>query len=90
MCRLEKEVTFLEEVKRDLDNRIAAFNQAIESNNATITDLRLQLDNTSMEKVGSECAIWTSCLILLTDRVCSKTCSTEHGQQSGFRLQHSG
>ena len=52
MCRLEKEVTSLEEVKRDLDNRIIASDQIIESHNAVIADLRLQLDNTNMEKVG--------------------------------------
>ena len=52
MCRLEKEVTSLEEVKRDLDNRIVALDQIIESLNATIADLRHQSDKTNLEKVG--------------------------------------
>ena len=53
VCRLEKEVTFLEEAKRDLDNRQVASDQTLQSHNAIIADLRLQLDNINMEKVGS-------------------------------------
>ena len=52
VCQLEKEVTSLEEVKQELDNRIIASDQTLQSHNAVIADLRLQLDNTSMEKVG--------------------------------------
>ena len=52
VCRLEKEVTSLEEVKRDLDSKIIASDQTLQSHNAVIADLRLQLDNTNMEKVG--------------------------------------
>ena len=52
MCRLEKEVTSLEEAQRDLDSRKAASDQTLQSHNAVIADLRLQLDNTIMEKVG--------------------------------------
>ena len=55
---MEKEVTSLEEVKRDLDNRIIASDQIIESHSAVIADLRLQLDNTNMEKVGSGMCHW--------------------------------
>ena len=53
VCRLEKEVTSLEEAQRDLDNRQVVSDQTLQSHNATIADLRLQLDNTNMEKVGS-------------------------------------
>ena len=53
VCRLEKEVTSLEEAQRDLDNRQVASDQTLQSHNAVIADLRLQLDNTNMEKVGS-------------------------------------
>ena len=60
VCRLEKEVTSLEEVKRDLDSRIIASDQTLQSHNAVIVDLRLQLDNTNMEKVGSGMCCWTS------------------------------
>ena len=60
VCRLEKEVTSLEEVKRDLDSRQAASDQTLQSHNAVMADLRLQLDNTNMEKVGSGVyIIWT-------------------------------
>ena len=52
MCRLETEVTALEEVKCDLDNRKAASDQTLQSHSAVIADLRLQLDSTNMEKVG--------------------------------------
>ena len=52
VCRLEKEVTSLEEARRDLENRIVALDQIIESLNATIADLRHQLDKTNVEKVG--------------------------------------
>ena len=52
VCRLEKEVTSLEEARRDLQNRIVALDQIIESLNATIADLRHQLDKTNVEKVG--------------------------------------
>ena len=88
MCRLEKEVRSLEEAKRDLDNRIIASDQTLQSHSAVIADLRLQLDNTNMEKVGSGMCSWTSCLILVTNggRGCSKVGSTEHGQQLGDRL----
>ena len=55
---MEKEVTSLEEVKRDLDSRQVASDQIIESHNAVIADLRLQLDNTNMEKVGSGMCLW--------------------------------
>ena len=44
VCRLEKEVTSLEEVKRDLDSRIIVSGQTLQSHNAVIADLRLQLD----------------------------------------------
>ena len=44
VCRLEKEVTSLEEAKRDLDNRQVASDQTLQSHNAVIADLRLQLD----------------------------------------------
>ena len=60
MCRLEKEVTSLEEAQRDLDNRQVASDQTLQSHNAVIADLRLQLDNTNMEKVGSGMCCWTS------------------------------
>ena len=53
VCRLEKEVTSLEEAQRDLDNRQVVSDQTLQSHNATIADLRLQLDSTNMEKVGS-------------------------------------
>ena len=53
VCRLEKEVTSLEEAKRDLDNKQVASDQTLQSHNAVIADLRLQLDNINMEKVGS-------------------------------------
>ena len=49
---LEDEATSLEEAKRDLENRIVALDQIIESLNATIADLRHQLDKTNVEKVG--------------------------------------
>ena len=52
VCRLEKEVMSLEEVKRDLDSRIIVSDQTLQSHNAVIADLRLQLDNTNTEKVG--------------------------------------
>ena len=52
VCRLEKEVTSLEEAKRDLDSRIIVSDQTLQSHNAVIADLRLQLDSTNMEKVG--------------------------------------
>ena len=55
---MEKEVTSLEEIKRDLDSRQVASDQIIESHNAVIVDLRLQLDNTNMEKVGSGMCLW--------------------------------
>ena len=58
MCRLEKEVTSLEEVKRDLDSRIIVSDQTLQSHNAVIADLRLQLDNTHMEKVGCGMCHW--------------------------------
>ena len=48
MCRLEKEVTSLEEVKRDLDSRQVASDQTLQSHNAVMADLRLQLDNLSL------------------------------------------
>ena len=67
VCRLEKEVTFLEEAKRDLDNKQVASDQTLQSHNAVIADLRLQLDNTNMEKVESGMCSWTSCLILVTN-----------------------
>ena len=60
VCRLEKEVTSLEEAQRDLDNRQVASDQTLQSHNAVIADLRLQLDNTNMEKVGSGLCCWTS------------------------------
>ena len=60
VCRLEKEVTSLEEVKRDLDSRIIVSDQTLQSHNAVIADLRLQLDNTNMEKVGNGMCCWTS------------------------------
>ena len=60
VCRLEKEVTSLEEAKRDLDSRIIASDQTLQSHNAVIADLRLQLDNTNMEKVGCGMCSWTS------------------------------
>ena len=44
VCRLEKEVTSLEEAKRDLDSRQVASDQTLQSHNAVIADLRLQLD----------------------------------------------
>ena len=44
VCRLEKEVTSLEEAHRDLDNRQVASDQTLQSHNAIIADLRLQLD----------------------------------------------
>ena len=53
VCRLEKEVTSLEEAKRDLDNKQVASDQTLQSHSAIIADLRLQLDNINMEKVGS-------------------------------------
>ena len=60
VCRLEKEVTSLEEAKRDLDSRQVASDQTLQSHNAVIADLRLQLDSINMEKVGSGvCTIWT-------------------------------
>ena len=60
VCRLEKEVTSLEEAKRDLDNRQVASDQTLQAHNAVITDLRLQLDNINMEKVGRGVyTIWT-------------------------------
>ena len=49
---LEEEATSLEEAKQDLENRIVALDQIIESLNATIADLRHQLDKTNVEKVG--------------------------------------
>ena len=58
VCRLETEVTSLEEVKCDLDNRQVASDQTLQSHNAIIADLRLQLDNTIMEKVGSGLCHW--------------------------------
>ena len=58
VCRLEKEVSSLEEIRQDLDSRIIASDQIIESHSAVISDLRLQLDNTSMEKVGSGMCHW--------------------------------
>ena len=53
VCRQEKEVTSLGEAKRDLDNRQVVSDQTLQSHNATIADLRLQLDSINMEKVGS-------------------------------------
>ena len=53
-------MTSLEEVKCDLDNRKAASDQTLQSHNAIIADLRLQLDNTNMEKVGFGMCCWTS------------------------------
>ena len=44
MCRLEKEVTSLEEAKRDLDSRQVASDQTLQSHSTVIADLRLQLD----------------------------------------------
>ena len=64
VCRLEKEVTSLEEVKRDLDSRIIASDQTLQSHNAVIVDLRLQLDNTIMEKVGSGLCHWDIMFLL--------------------------
>ena len=64
VCRLEKEVTSLEEVKRDLDSRIIASDQTLQSHNAVIADLRLQLDNTNMEKVGSGMCHWDIMFLL--------------------------
>ena len=58
VCRLEKEVTSLEEVKRDLDSRIIVSDQTLQSHSAVIADLRLQLDNTHMEKVGCGMCHW--------------------------------
>ena len=58
VCRLEKEVSSLEEIRQDLDSRIIASDQIIESHSAVIADLRLQLDNTNMEKVGSGMCHW--------------------------------
>ena len=52
VCRLEKEVKSLEEARQDLDNRQVASDQTLQSHNAVIADLRLQLDSTNMEKVG--------------------------------------
>ena len=59
VCRLEKEVTSLEEVKGDLDSRIIVSDQTLQSHNAVIADLRLQLDSTNTEKVGSGVCCWT-------------------------------
>ena len=59
VCRLETEVTALEEVKCDLDNRKAASDQTLQSHSAVIADLTLQLDNTNMEKVGRGVCCWT-------------------------------
>ena len=59
VCRLEKEVTSLEEVKGDLDSRVIASDQTLQSHNAVIADLRLQLDNTNTEKVGNGVCCWT-------------------------------
>ena len=52
VCRLEKEVTSLEEARQDLDSRQVASDQTLQSHNAAIADLRLHLDSTNMEKVG--------------------------------------
>ena len=59
VCRLETEVTSLEEVKCNLDNRQVASEQTLQSHNAVIADLRLQLDNIKMEKVGFGMCRWT-------------------------------
>ena len=60
VCQLEKEVASLEEAQRDLDSRQVASDQTLQSHNAVIADLRLQLDNTNMEKVGRGVyTIWT-------------------------------
>ena len=69
VCRLEKEMTSLEEAKRDLDSRIIASDQTLQSHNAVIADLRLQLDNSSMEKVGRGMCCRTLCFCFgITDR----------------------
>ena len=68
VCRLEKAVTSLEEVKQDLDSRIIVSDQTLQSHNAIIADLRLQLDNTNMEKVGS--GVWSAGIKARTQYVC--------------------
>ena len=51
MCRLEKEVTSLEQIKRDLTSKKAGSDQVIQSHNAVVAGLQKQLDNTNAEKV---------------------------------------
>lgn len=60
MCRLEKKVTSLEEAKRELDNRKMASDQILQSHNATVADLRQQLDKANREKVQFNIQIGTS------------------------------
>ena len=70
VSRLEKEVNSLEQTKRELTDKKSATDQALQSHDAIVSDLKQQLERAVLEKVWTfrflvKCIFFFTCLYVV-------------------------